>query len=215
MGRSYSKLNFNAQDLIARGAIVDFELADFIKNTSPEIDLGQWIKKYGYPDEVLIAYGTIGDHLKALNNSDEARIILETNFTSVALWCLAITQCCLRDGPLSLVVISSVAGDRGRGSNFIYGSAKGGLNKFLEGLQHSKNKTLLNVLCVKPGFVKTPMNHSRDTDGFLWAAPDRVAFDILNAVRRQKKIIYTPWFWSIIMLIIKSLPRKIFNKLNL
>jgi short-subunit dehydrogenase len=215
VGRNVSGLNSNALDLKARGAEVEIELVDFVACCEPESELKKWVKKYGYPDEILIAYGTIGDHYKSLTNPNEAKVILDTNFNSVVLWCLAITECCLREASLNLIVVSSVAGDRGRGSNFIYGSAKGGLTIFLEGLQHSKNLSLLNVVCVKPGFVKTPMNSERNTDGILWAKPEQIALDILDGTKKKSKIIYTPWFWRYIMIIIKLLPNIIFNKLKI
>ena len=215
VGRNASGLSSNALDLKARGVEVDIELIDFVACCEPKVELKKWIKKYGYPDEILIAYGTIGNHSRSLTNPNDAKVILDTNFSSVVSWCLAITECCLREAPLNLIVISSVAGDRGRGSNFIYGSAKGGLNIFLEGLKHSMNLSLLNVVCVKPGFVKTPMNSGRDTDGILWAKPEKIALDMLNGTRKKNQIIYTPWFWRPIMVIIKFLPNMIFNKLKI
>ena len=113
------------------------------------------------------------------------------------------------------MVIGSVAGDRGRASNFIYGSAKGGLDRFLEGLQHAHAGTSLYVVRVKPGFVDTQMTAAIKKGGPLWAKPDRIACDIQGAVDRRAAVVYTPWFWRPIMLIIRLIPRFLFNRLKI
>ena len=177
--------------------------------------VGEFIEQHGFPDEVLVAYGILGDQQRALTDLAQAADIINVNFTSVALWLLAI---CARRDParaLTLAVIGSVAGDRGRGKNFIYGSAKGGLDRFLEGLAHANAGTPLHVLRVKPGFVDTPMTAAIKKGGPLWAKPDRVAADIDKAVARRAAVVYTPWFWRWIMLVIRLLPRFLFNRLKI
>jgi len=215
VGRNENELKSNAFELKHSGAKVYIELTDFVKISKPETEILQWRKKYGVPNEVFIAYGAIGNHVRSLNEPEEVELIIQTNFTSVVLWSLAIVQCCLPKEVLTLVVISSVAGDRGRRSNFVYGSSKAGLTIFLEGLQHLKNNSLVHILCVKPGFVNTKMNIERNTKGLLWAKPEKIAKDILTAVKDKQNMIYTPSYWYIIMKLIRYLPRFIFNKLNI
>ncbi|MCG8081658.1 MAG: SDR family NAD(P)-dependent oxidoreductase, partial [Candidatus Thiodiazotropha taylori] len=114
----------------------------------------------------------------------------------------------------SIVVISSVAGDRGRQSNYVYGAAKGAVTIFLQGLRNRLTKSGVNVLTVKPGFVDTPMT-ADFPKGALWASSEKVAQDINKAIDAQKSVAYVPWFWRYIMLIIKSIPEMVFKKLSL
>jgi decaprenylphospho-beta-D-erythro-pentofuranosid-2-ulose 2-reductase len=114
----------------------------------------------------------------------------------------------------TIAVISSVAGDRGRKSNYVYGASKGGLNVFLDGVRNRIDRAGVQVLTIKPGFVATPMTaHVRQTA--LFAQPGRVAQDILRAIDRRKDVLYTPRFWGAIMLVVRSIPRRIFKKMNL
>jgi decaprenylphospho-beta-D-erythro-pentofuranosid-2-ulose 2-reductase len=215
IGRNEDHLKANAADLVARGGAAAIEAIDLAGQTDRDAMVGEFIERHGFPDEVLVAYGILGDQQRALTDLSLAADIIDVNFTSVALWLLAI--CARRDAvrPLTLAVIGSVAGDRGRGSNFIYGSAKGGLDRFLEGLQHANAGTPLHVLRVKPGFVDTPMTAAIKKGGPLWATPERVAADIDKAVARRAAVVYTPWFWRWIMLIIRLLPRFLFNRLKI
>jgi hypothetical protein len=115
-----------------------------------------------------------------------------------------------------IACITSVAGDRGRGSNFVYGSAKGGLQRFLEGLRHRLHGSGVAVLDIRPGFVRTPMTAQVAQDGGpLWATPEQVAADILRAVAGRRAVLYTPWFWRWIMLIVTSLPRPLLHRTRL
>jgi len=216
VGRNEEHLRDNAADLLARGAaaasVKAFDLAgpaDWNATTASLLAAG------GPPDEVLIAYGLLGEQKRAEGDIAHAREIIEVNFTSVASWVLAIAAQRDPAQPLTLVVIGSVAGDRGRASNFVYGSAKGGLDRFLEGMQHAYAGQPLHVLRVKPGFVDTPMTAGMAKGGPLWATPAKVAADIDRAIARRRAVIYTPWFWWLIMTIIRSLPRVVFNRLKI
>src|SRR5208282_5160284 len=155
---------------------------------------------------VLIAYGTLEQEDRAVGDIAYAQELIETNFTSVACWLLAIIARWDRSRPLTLVVIGSVAGDRGRRRNFVYGSAKGGLDRFAEGLQHGYAGTKLRIVRVKPGFVDTPMTDGIAKGGPLWATPERVAADIERGADRGRTVVYTPWFWWPIMMIIRHIP---------
>lgn len=160
-------------------------------------------------------FGYLGEQKKTAADPDEMHRVLEVNFTAAALLLSHLANYLEASGrPGGLIGIASVAGDRGRQSNYFYGAAKGGLALFLQGLRNRLAATPVHVLTVKPGFVDTPMTQGME-GLFLVATPDRVARDILRAYARKKDILYTPWFWRYIMLIIKSFPERLFKKLKL
>lgn len=112
-------------------------------------------------------------------------------------------------------MISSVAGDRGRPSNYLYGSAKGAVSIFCQGLRARLHKSGANVLTVKPGFVDTPMTRDLKLPALLVTSPARVAGDIVRAVEKRQSVIYSPPWWRVIMLIIKLIPEAVFRRLKL
>jgi hypothetical protein len=112
-----------------------------------------------------------------------------------------------------IVAIGSVAGDRGRAVNAAYGAAKGALEIFLSGLRQRLARQGVAVLLIKPGFVDTPMTASFKK-GALWASPERVAMEIHEAMRQRRAVLYTPWFWRWILLIIRLIPEPIFVRLR-
>ncbi|MGO9895635.1 MAG: SDR family NAD(P)-dependent oxidoreductase [Bryobacteraceae bacterium] len=215
VGRNADRLKANTADLAARGGAAAIEVLDLAGDVDRERVVGDLVVRCGFPDEILIAYGILGDQERALTDLAHARQVIEINFVSVALWLLAIRAHHDPARLLSIVVIGSVAGDRGRASNFVYGSAKGGLDRFLQGLQHAHAGTTLRIVRVKPGFVDTPMTAGIAKGGPLWATPERVAADIERAVDRGRTIVYTPWFWWPIMMVIRHLPRFVFNRLKI
>jgi decaprenylphospho-beta-D-erythro-pentofuranosid-2-ulose 2-reductase len=216
IGRNEGHLRANAADLLARGAsAAPVKRIDLAKAFDCEETIASFIVTEGHPDEVLIAYGILGEQSRAKRDIAHAREIIEANFTSVAAWLLALIAKRDPARPLTLVVIGSVAGDRGRASNFVYGSAKGGLDRFLEGLQHEYAAGPLSLVRVKPGFVDTPMTAGIAKGGPLWASPDKVAADIERAVARRRAVVYTPWFWWPIMTVIRNLPCFVFNRLKI
>jgi len=215
-GRREERLTAIAADLRASGAasaethVVDLAAIDGIETQTRDIRA-----RLGEPDEVVIAYGVLGQQADAERDLAQARGLIESNFTSAALWILAL----LKDKPeahkLAVVGIGSVAGDRGRASNFIYGSAKAGFDRFLEGLAHKYQGSPVRIIRVKPGFVDTPMTAGIGKGGPLWAEPDQVAADIARAVEKGRRIVYTPWFWRPIMMVIRHLPWFVFRRLKI
>jgi short-subunit dehydrogenase len=214
-GRLEDRLAAIAADLVACGAasaapfVIDLAAIDGIEPAAQALRA-----RFGEPDEAVIAYGVLGEQAVAERDLAIARAMIDTNFTSAALWTLAL----LKDRPagrFSLVGIGSVAGDRGRASNFIYGAAKGALDRFLEGLTQKYDGTGVLIIRVKPGFVDTPMTAAINKGGPLWATPDTVAADIERAVRKGKRVVYTPWFWGPIMAIIRHLPWFVFRRLKI
>ena len=114
----------------------------------------------------------------------------------------------------AVVGIGSVAGDRGRVGNYVYGAAKAGFHTYLSGLRNRLGRSGVHVVTVKPGFVDTAMTWGIE-GMFLVAPPEKVAADILRAVEKRKNVIYTPFFWRYIMMIIRSIPEPIFKKLSI
>jgi short-subunit dehydrogenase len=164
----------------------------------------------GTIDLALLAHGVLGDQTAAERDYLAAEPILVTNFLSAVSLLTWLANYCESQGRGTLAVISSVAGDRGRKSNYVYGASKAGLDALLSGLRNRCDRSGVQVLTIKPGFVATPMTAHIPKNG-LFATPERVASGILNAVRRRKDVVYVPWFWRPIMTIIKAVPERIFK----
>ncbi len=162
----------------------------------------------------VLCTGYLGDPESSKKDLNEARRILDTNFTgsALALNVLANHFELRRKG--FICALSSVAGDRGRQSNYLYGSAKGGLTIFLQGLRNRLYHNGVHVITVKPGFVDTRMVFGKPKLPLV-ATPERVARDIYRAVQQRKNVVYVPWFWQIIMSIVGAIPEGIFKKLKM
>ena len=164
---------------------------------------------------VVLVFGYLGEHQRAIRDSVEMQNILHTNFTSAAVVLGHLANYLEQRGrPCGIIGIGSVAGDRGRQSNYLYGAAKGGLSLFLQGLRNRLSSTQVHVMTVKPGFVDTPMTVNL-AGLFLVARPAVVAADIVRAYKKKRDVLYTPWFWRYIMLIIKTIPERVFKRLKL
>jgi short-subunit dehydrogenase len=163
---------------------------------------------------VVLCHGYMADQQLAQIDFTEARRMIDTNYTSA----VSVLNLCANHFEQQrkgfVCAISSVAGDRGRQSNYIYGSTKAALDTYLEGLRVRLAKAGVPVLTVKPGFVDTRMTWGLKGI-FLVASPERVARDVCRAIRRRKNLIYTPWFWAGIMLIIRSIPRFLFKRMKM
>ena len=163
-------------------------------------------------DRLILCQGAMPDQEKAQQDASLLRRVSAVNYTSVMELCEAFMQYMSSAG--SIACITSVAGDRGRPSNHIYGSAKAGAIAYLEGLAARNTPGGPTVTIVKPGFTDTAMTWGAD-GMFLVASPDRVARDVCAAMAKGKPMIYTPGFWRGIMLIIRSIPGPIFRRLSL
>lgn len=166
-------------------------------------------------NNVLISFGYLGTQDKAQVDFSEAHKIIDTNYTGVVSICELIAAEFESRKKGTICVISSVAGDRGRQSNYMYGSSKAGLTAYLSGLRSRMFKSGVNVITVKPGFVNTPMTYGMPLPKPLVASPQKVGTDIYKAMKKGKSIVYTPFYWKWIMLIVKSIPEFIFKKLKL
>jgi len=167
----------------------------------------------GALEGAVVCMGYLGDQAKGQSDWEEARLTLETNFTGCvsALNVLANHFELKRAG--FICAISSVAGDRGRQSNYLYGAAKAGLSTYLQGLRNRLFPAHVKVITVKPGFVDTHMTYGRP-GLFLLASPESVAKGIFRAIVKGKDVVYLPWFWRPIMLIVQSIPEAIFKRLR-
>lgn len=166
-------------------------------------------------DAVLVAVGRLGDQTRAEQNPHHLREIIEINFTVVAQLLTRAAQRLEAQGSGMIVALSSVAGDRGRPSNYAYGSAKAGLTAFLNGLRGRLYNRGLHVLTVKLGPVDTKMTFDMEDPPPLMAEPGEVADDIVRAMERQKEVCYSPNIWRYIMTALRLLPASMFKKLPL
>ena len=214
-GRDREELSALASDLSlrygVRNSILSFDALDTQTHAST---LQSSLSEAGKALEgVVLCIGYLGDQAKGQTDWEEARRILETNFTGCvsALNILANHFEPRRAG--FICAISSVAGDRGRQSNYLYGSAKAGLSAYLQGLRNRLFHAHVKVLTVKPGFVDTHMTYGR-SGLFLVASPESVAKDIFRAIVKGKDVVYLPWFWRPIMLVVRSIPEGIFKRLR-
>lgn len=167
------------------------------------------------PLGVITAVGLLGEQVQAQSEFEHANTIINTNYTGLVSFLNLVANDFEQRKSGFVVGISSVAGDRGRKSNYIYGSAKAALTTYLSGLRNRLVSANVHVLTVKPGFVATQMTKDMDLPEKLTAQPKNIAEDIFNAQQKNKNILYTKWQWRWIMLIIKSIPEFIFKKLSI
>jgi decaprenylphospho-beta-D-erythro-pentofuranosid-2-ulose 2-reductase len=166
------------------------------------------------PDVVILAFGYLGDQQKSQDDFQEAKKIIEINYVGAVSILELISADMERRRTGCIICISSVAGDRGRKSNYIYGSAKGALTIYLGGLRNRLFKNNVHVMTVLPGFVRTKMTEALDLPEKLVSEPDEVAARIYDSYR-QRNIIYSSMKWRMIMLVIKHIPEAIFKRLSL
>ncbi|RJQ53769.1 MAG: SDR family oxidoreductase [Nitrospiraceae bacterium] len=213
--RDEEDLKALSADLTVRGAKeVGYSVFNALDKGSIIRAVDDCLKKFPELDGLLIAYGTLPDQGLCETDIEEMRRAVEINFTSPAIILTYIAGHFEKKKQGVIAVISSVAGDRGRQSNYVYGAAKGALTTFLSGLRQRLGKSGVNVITVKPGFVDTPMT-AGFKKGLLFVGPDVIAKGIYRAVKTGKSIAYVPWFWRIIMMIIRNIPEKIFIKIKL
>ena len=214
VGRNNKTLDPIRADLLARGASDVLTKPLAVDDYEGHIDLAnESLKLLGKVDLLLIAHGALPNQSDIENDFKKVEELLSINYTSYISYLTAFSSIFEKQGSGTMAVFTSVAGDRGRKSNYVYGSFKAGVQTFLEGLRARMSRVGVSVLDIRPGFVDTPMTASIEK-GFLFVGPEKVAEDIVKAVRKKKSVLYTPFFWKYIMLIIKSIPKKIFNKLN-
>jgi decaprenylphospho-beta-D-erythro-pentofuranosid-2-ulose 2-reductase len=215
VGRNPEKLAAVGKDLLTRGAAGAVTFAADLDNTTahPAL-LAKAAADLGGFDVALLAHGILGDQAEDEKNYPAAEAVLRTNFLSPVSLITWLANYFEAEHRGTLAVISSVAGDRGRKSNYVYGASKGGLNIFLDGVRNRIDRAGVQVLTIKPGFVATPMT-AHLARGALFAQPAQVAKHIVRAIDKRKDQVYAPPFWALIMLIVRAIPRRIFKKMNM
>jgi short-subunit dehydrogenase len=215
VGRSAEKLTAIAQDLKLRGAsLASVKTLDLNQTEKHPALVAEIAQELGRIDVALVAHGFLGDQRQAEKDFTAAQAIWQTNFVSAASLMSLLAPVFEKQKSGTIAAISSVAGDRGRQSNYFYGSAKGALSIFLSGLRNRLFASQVNVVTIKPGFVDTPMT-ADFKKGALWASSESIGAGIVRAIDKKRAVVYLPGFWRLIMMIICSIPETIFKRLKL
>ncbi len=215
VARNQEKLEVLGDDLRAHGA-QDVACATHDLNQTDQhaamIDAAQGA--LGGLDAALVCYGTLPDQATAEGSYAAAYEAFEVNFLSQMSLLTELGNFFEKERRGVIAVVSSVAGDRGRASNYVYASAMAAKTTFVSGLRNRLSKSGVRVVTVKPGQIDTPMTAHMEK-GVIWAGPDTVGADIYKAMRNGPDVLYTPGFWRVIMTIIRALPEPIFKRLSL
>jgi decaprenylphospho-beta-D-erythro-pentofuranosid-2-ulose 2-reductase len=214
VGRSENKLSAIASDLKVRGArCAQTALLDVNDFEYHQSLLERATLTLGGLDMLLIAHGTLSNQCKCEQSVDETLQEFSTNCTSIISLLTISANYFEQQKQGCIAVISSVAGDRGRRSNYVYGASKAAVSAFLSGLRGRLAKSGVAVVTIKPGTVDTPMTaHMRK--GLLFASAQKVGEGIYQAMLKKKDVVYLPWYWRFIMLIVRSIPESIFKRLS-
>lgn len=167
------------------------------------------------PDVVVAAFGYMSDQDEVRTDLDDIKRTIDINFTGMASVLSVVAEDFEKRGSGAIAAISSVAGDRGRQSNYIYGSAKAGLSTFLSGLRNRLATKGVHVMTVKPGFARTKMTENLELPAALTASPEQIAEAVFQGLEKKRNVVYTLWMWQWIMLIIKHIPEFIFKKMKM
>lgn len=215
LGRDVQRLEAIAADLRVRGAGHVGSAPLDVENLEqhPAALDAAW-QALGHIDVALIAHGSLPDQLHCERMVAQAVRAFSLNATTTLALLLLIAGRLEAQGHGCLAVIGSVAGDRGRASNYVYGGAKAAIECFASGLRQRLHAKGVNVLLIKPGFVDTPMTHAF-RKGLLWSSSERIADGIVRAVARRGSVAYLPGFWRGIMLAVRHLPEALFKRITL
>jgi decaprenylphospho-beta-D-erythro-pentofuranosid-2-ulose 2-reductase len=215
VARNPQKLAAVAGDLRTRGAsYVGTAVADLDDTDNhPEL-LAHAVNSLTGLDIAYLAHGILGDQAEAEQDFNAAAQIIYTNYMAPVSLLTWLANFCVQRHAGTLAVLSSVAGDRGRKSNYLYGSSKAGLSAFLGGLRNRVDREGVHVLTIKPGPTRTAMTAAMPKSE-KFADVDSVAESIVSAIDKRKDVLYVPFQWQPIMFIIRNIPERIFKKLNL
>ena len=166
------------------------------------------------PDVAVCVVGLLGDQAESIRNTAVAERVMRTNYIGPALLLGALAERFERRGSGTLVGVSSVAGERGRAANYVYGSAKAGFTAFLSGLRSRLADSGVHVVTVKPGFVRTRMTDGMDLPAWLTALPPEVATAVVAAIHRRHDVVYVRRLWCPLMFVIRALPERFFKRMK-
>jgi decaprenylphospho-beta-D-erythro-pentofuranosid-2-ulose 2-reductase len=215
VARDLQKLDAIAADLRMRGAaVVHIENFDALDISSHAALVETAIQTLGGLDLSFIAHGSLPDQALCQRDAGQALHEITINALSVVSLATHLGNHMEAQRCGTLAVISSVAADRGRQSNYVYGSAKALVDTFLSGLRHRLHPSGAHVVTIKPGFIDTPMT-TAFTKGPLWSTPARIAPVIVRAIDRGQSVLYVPWFWRLILMAIRGLPQAVFVRTRL
>jgi decaprenylphospho-beta-D-erythro-pentofuranosid-2-ulose 2-reductase len=215
LGRDVSDLERSAHDLESRAGrgSVGVARCDLAEPGSFAAALDAAEARLGGVDTVVVTAGDFARQEELEADPERARRLLEVDFTNTVTFCEHARKRLLARGGGTLVVFSSVAGERGRKPIVIYGAAKAGLSHYLEGLDHKFRAAGLRTVCVKPGFVRTSMTDGLRPPPFA-GDPDDVARTVLSAIDRGQPVVYAPPIWRWVMLVIRLLPRFVMRRIG-
>ena len=215
VGRNAARLEAIAADLTVRGAAsVATETMDLNEFALHAPMIERAFAALGRVDSVLIAHGTLSDQKACEGSVAEALTEISTNALSVVALLTLLGNRFESERRGTIVVVSSVAGDRGRASNYVYGSAKALVTAFCSGLRQRLSSAGVRVITIKPGFVDSPMTRNFPK-GPLWAKPVTIARGIVRAVDRGQSTVYLPAFWRPIMAAVRLIPERLFARMRM
>ena len=216
-GRDAEELDILAEDVRIRSGATMTALALDVAALDRHAEfLDACVAALGTVDGIVVCQGFLADQDQAAGDWSLAERMITVNYTSAVSLVNRFAAYLSARGGGYICGISSVAGDRGRQSNYLYGSTKAAFSTYLDGLRNRHYRNGVAVITVKPGFVDTSMTWGMlNPRSPLVATPERVARDIARAIRKRKNVVYTPWFWAWIMLIIRLIPEPVFKRLSL
>jgi short-subunit dehydrogenase len=213
-GRHLEEMEKSAKDIQIRHDGIEYEAVYFdALDTSSHAAFYRSLESK--PTGVVSVIGLLGEQERGFDDFTHAEQIITTNYTALVSILNIIAQD-FKDKKSGFIIgVSSVAGERGRQSNFLYGSAKAGFTAYLSGLRNAMFKEGVHVMTVNPGFINTSMTEGMDLPGALTLQPEDVAKDIYKAQQKSRDVSYTGWYWRWIMMIIRNIPETIFKRLGL
>lgn len=213
VGRNADKLAAVSDDLTVRGGdIAGSASYDFNDWSQHEAVIAKARESLGEIDVAIVAHGTFPEQDECEHSPEAVRACMDDNFTSVAVVAQSLAQVLSQQGRGTLAVVSSVAGDRGRKSNYTYGSAKAGIDAFLQGMRGRFSGSNVKVVNIKPGMTVSPMT-AHMKHGLFWSTAEGIAPVIYKAITQGTPVCYAPGYWRLIMLVIRVLPTGVLARL--
>lgn len=214
IARKEDQLDAMKSDLLVRGAsAVSSSILDLNKFAQHEKTLDSAFAELGSVDIALICHGSLPDQEKVETNFKQAQKEINTNGISVISLLTDLAPRFIEQQQGTIAVITSVAGDRGRQPNFVYGAAKALVSTYLQGLRGKLLAHNVHIVDIRPGLVDSPMT-AQFSKGPLWSSPERVAVKIVKSISRGSHTVYAPGYWRIIMLVVSSIPEFVFKRLK-